>query len=152
VWQLRLVLYAQQIILTAAGVPGFNGATIDRRQIILQKRIAGVCQAAFMMRKKVGSVGYKSVIEGMAQKLEMGLIEKEGEKALEVAAIEAAGAAALAKEAAAIEAAGAAALAKEEGGLEEVVEVVKGEKKKVTFNAVSQVKEVPRRATRKRGK
>ena len=136
-WQLRLVLYAQQIILTAAGVPGFNGATIDRRQIILQKRIAGVCQAAFMMRKKVGSVGYKSVIEGMAQKLEMGLIEKEGEKALEVAAIEAAG---------------AAALAKEEGGLEEVVEVVKGEKKKVTFNAVSQVKEVPRRATRKRGK
>ena len=136
-WQLRLVLYAQQIILTAAGVPGFNGATIDRRQIILQKRIAGVCQAAFMMRKKVGAVGYKSVIEGMAQKLEMGLIEKEGEKALEVAAIEAAG---------------AAALATEEGGLEEVVEVVKGEKKKVTFNAVSQVKEVPRRATRKRGK
>jgi hypothetical protein len=81
VWQLRLVLFVQQTLLSGAGVPGFAGPTVDANEIQVQRKVAGVCHSSVELRKQLGA-GWDSVMLDMLKKVDARLLEEEGARML----------------------------------------------------------------------
>ncbi|KAL7468849.1 hypothetical protein ACHAXS_009090, partial [Conticribra weissflogii] len=69
-WDHRKLLYTQQIILTSAKLPGFDGPTVDASMIAFQSNVCAVMHSAFYLRERVGEVSHVNMLNKQLEKLE----------------------------------------------------------------------------------
>jgi hypothetical protein len=64
------LLYTQQIMLTNAKIPGFDGPTVDSAVIALQSRVCSVMHSAFYLRARVGETSHVNMLDKQLESLE----------------------------------------------------------------------------------
>ncbi|KAL7542774.1 hypothetical protein ACHAXR_012386 [Thalassiosira sp. AJA248-18] len=69
-WEFRKLLYMQQIILTSAKVPGFDGPTVDSAVIAFQSKVCSVMHSAFYLRARVGEASHVNMLNKQLESLE----------------------------------------------------------------------------------
>ncbi|KAL3773751.1 hypothetical protein ACHAW5_008185 [Stephanodiscus triporus] len=69
-WEFRKLLYTQQIMLTNAKIPGFDGPTVDSAAIALQSRVCSVMHSAFYLRARVGETSHVNMLNKQLESLE----------------------------------------------------------------------------------
>mmetsp|Transcript_6641 Transcript_6641/g.13305 ORF Transcript_6641/g.13305 Transcript_6641/m.13305 type:complete len:617 (-) Transcript_6641:44-1894(-) len=69
-WDYRKLLYTQQIILTSAKLPGFDGPTVDSSMISFQSNVCAVMHSAFYLRARVGEVSHVNMLNKQLETLE----------------------------------------------------------------------------------
>ena len=68
-WEFRKLLYTQQIILTNANIPGFDGPTVDFAVIALQSKMCSVLHSAFFLRARVGEASHAIMLNKQLESL-----------------------------------------------------------------------------------
>ena len=68
-WEFRKLLAIQQNMLTAAKIPGFQGATIDPITIALQSKICSVMHSAFFLRNRIDEKTHLAMLKKLEEKL-----------------------------------------------------------------------------------
>ena len=68
-WEFRKLLYTQQIILTNANIPGFDGPTVDFAVIALQSKMCSVMHSAFFLRARVGEASHANMLNKQLESL-----------------------------------------------------------------------------------
>jgi hypothetical protein len=76
-WERRRVLYLQQSVLAAVGVPGFGGpgAATDPAVVERQSRACAFLHSAFYLRARIGDGPHRAMLESQAGRLERELAE-----------------------------------------------------------------------------
>jgi hypothetical protein len=64
------LLYTQQIMLTNAKIPGFEGPTVDFAVISVQSKVCSVLHSAFYLRARVGETSHVNMINKQIESLE----------------------------------------------------------------------------------
>jgi hypothetical protein len=64
------LLYTQQIMLTNAKIPGFDGPTVDSAVIALQSKVCSVMHSAFYLRARVGETSHVNMLKKQCESLE----------------------------------------------------------------------------------
>lgn len=68
-WELRQLLAIQQQILTTAGVPEFDGPTVDKTNISIQSNICSFLHSAFFLRSRIGEERHLKMLRSLESKL-----------------------------------------------------------------------------------
>ena len=68
-WEFRALFAAQQQLLTSAGIPKFNGATIDSNAVFIQTNICSFLHSAFYTREKIGEEDHINMLKSQEVKL-----------------------------------------------------------------------------------
>jgi len=69
-WDMRQVLWGQQLILGRLAVPGFAGGTVEDSTVELQSRIAKYLHSAFFLRKRIGEKAHQQMLTSQKTRLE----------------------------------------------------------------------------------
>jgi len=69
-WEFRKLLYTQQIILSSAKLPGFEGPTVDSAVIVFQSKVCSVMHSAFYLRARVGETSHVNMLTKQRESLE----------------------------------------------------------------------------------
>ena len=68
-WEFRALFAAQQQLLTSAGIPQFNGPTMDANVIFVQKNVCSFLHSAFCLRAKIGEKDHINMMKSQELKL-----------------------------------------------------------------------------------
>ena len=68
-WEFRKLQYTQQIMLTNAKIPGFDGPTVDFAIIALQSKVCSVLHSAFFLRARVGEASHAIMLNKQLESL-----------------------------------------------------------------------------------
>lgn len=68
-WEFRHLMASQQMILTNAGLPEFNGPTIDGTSIYKQTAICSFLHSAFFIRNKIGEDAHINMLKSQEVRL-----------------------------------------------------------------------------------
>lgn len=68
-WQFRELLAVQQQILTKAGVPYFDGSTVDASMIHIQANICAFMHSAFFLRARIGEKQHLAMLATQEKRL-----------------------------------------------------------------------------------
>lgn len=68
-WELRKLLYTQQIMLTSAKLPGFEGPTVDSTSLLFQSQVCSVMFSAFYLRNRVGESSHVKMLNKQLESL-----------------------------------------------------------------------------------
>ena len=69
-WEFRKLLYTQQIILTNAKLPYFDGPTVDSASINAQAKVCSILHSAFYLRDRVGEENHMKMITKQFENLQ----------------------------------------------------------------------------------
>eukprot|EP00804_Cyclotella_cryptica_P002614 CCRYP_010445-RB/>CCRYP_010445-RB protein AED:0.08 eAED:0.08 QI:943/1/1/1/1/1/3/463/401 len=69
-WDFRKLLYMQQILLSSAKLPGFDGPTVDSFAIAYQSKVCSVMHSAFYLRARVGEASHTTMLNKQIESLE----------------------------------------------------------------------------------
>ncbi|KAL7548607.1 hypothetical protein ACHAWF_011879 [Thalassiosira exigua] len=69
-WEFRKLLYVQQILLTSAKLPGFDGPTVESSAIAFQSKVCSVMHSAFYLRARVGETSHVNMLNKQLETLE----------------------------------------------------------------------------------
>ena len=63
------LLYTQQIMLTSAKLPGFEGPTVDSTSLLFQSQVCSVMHSAFYLRNRVGESSHVKMLNKQLESL-----------------------------------------------------------------------------------
>jgi hypothetical protein len=69
-WEFRKLLYTQQVILTSAKLPYFDGPTVDSTAIAAQAKVCSILHSAFYLRARVGEDSHAKMLAKQLESLE----------------------------------------------------------------------------------
>lgn len=78
-WQFRELLAIQQQLLTKAGLPGFDGPTVDASAIALQAKVCSFMHSAFYLRTRIGEKQHLAMLKSQESRLSAALSSKKAE-------------------------------------------------------------------------
>lgn len=74
-WELRQLLWCQQILLSRLKVPAFEGTTVDSSEMELQLRVCSLLHAAFFLQQRVGEKAHRTMLESQRERLKKQVAE-----------------------------------------------------------------------------
>jgi len=69
-WEFRKLLYSQQILLTSAKLPYFDGPSVDSASITAQARVCSILHSAFYLRARVGEDNHVKMLTKQLESLQ----------------------------------------------------------------------------------
>jgi len=78
-WQFRELLAVQQQLLTKAGLPSFDGPTVDASIIALQANVCSFMHSAFYLRARIGEKQHVAMLNSQESRLSTALSSKKAE-------------------------------------------------------------------------
>jgi len=68
-WEFRHLFVTQQQLLTAAGLPGFDGPTVDATSIHIQANICAFLHSSFYLRNRIGEEQHLTMLNNLATRV-----------------------------------------------------------------------------------
>ncbi|KAK1741694.1 hypothetical protein QTG54_007267 [Skeletonema marinoi] len=69
-WEFRKLLYTQQIILSSAKLPYFDGPSVDSASINVQAKVCSILHSAFYLRARVGEENHVKMLTKQLENLQ----------------------------------------------------------------------------------
>lgn len=69
-WEFRKLLYTQQIILSSAKLPYFDGPSVDSASITAQAKVCSILHSAFYLRARVGEENHVKMLTKQLESLQ----------------------------------------------------------------------------------
>jgi len=68
-WELRQLLWVQQLLLSKLGLSGFQRPTADAQELGLQSRVCAYLHSAFFLRERIGNDAHTKMLESQEKRL-----------------------------------------------------------------------------------